>query len=161
MELSSNPGEPNSPFDRASTQSPTQAVDEEKEDDEDQDPVAEGETLPPAPPEPSYEKANGIKFFDLCKRLDYLWQLRRDKSSLTKKVADIDKKKALLPPRLLQYLSEPSAEGAPPESIFPLFRLLMPYKDSSRSFLMKESALVKAYIAAFSLQPKTADKLIQ
>ena len=130
---------------------------EEDDSENDQDPVAEGETQPENEKvEPSYEKASAIPFFEVCRRLEKLWQLRRDRGRF-KKIAEIDKLKALLPPKMIDYLGTPKHPGAPPESLFPLFRLLMPEKDSSRMFLMKESALLKAYTGAFNLSPSSKD----
>ena len=44
---------------------------------DDDGPEAEGDAPPPPKVEPSYELANGMKFFNVCKRLEILDQLKK------------------------------------------------------------------------------------
>ena len=146
----------------------TNFVDNDGDDSDQEDPVAEGDEAPAqAPFQPSYEKANSLRFFDVCKRLEYLWRVRRHGKKLKTKPTTVSQLKAILPPQLLAHLANSNSDNSgllqssmSPQSIFPLFRLLMPEKDSSRSFLMKETELAKAYAAAFNLPPTSLQKLL-
>lgn len=139
-----------------------------------QDPVAEGEEQPKQEPEPSYENANAMSFFALCRALEKQWWIHHPetrKAMLTRKRKQSNKKssaaptalpseeeklKAFLPPQGLQQLSQPQADGRP-QSLFPLFRLIMPDRDASRSCKMKEIALLKAYTGAFHIPKQSQD----
>lgn len=127
-----------------------QELEQREAEDDDDDPVAEGETEM----EPSYVKANAIPFFELVTRLETLHQGIRQK----RRLKDPEKLQYLLPPRLLEYLRSHDP-GQPPESIFPLYRLLVPEKDTSRFITMKESALTDLYSKAFDLVPDDVQKL--
>lgn len=123
--------------------------------DEEQDPVAEGDPMPAQDIEPSYEKANSLDFFTLCKRLEKLWKVSRGRSKNKKiKLDRAAKLRAILPERLLGYLSTPLVPGGRPESAFPLIRLLIPNKDASRYFHCKENTLATIYAGAFQLSKR-------
>jgi hypothetical protein len=85
---------------------------------------------------PDYDRTNSLPFFQIVKRMEALWQLRRNK----KKVSDLEKKEYLLPPKLLKALE--------PQSIFPLIRLLVPDQDNARNCYMKEKLIAQAYCDA-------------
>jgi DNA ligase N terminus len=93
---------------------------------------------------PSYTRANSIDFRMLCQRLEALDKFSRTKRAMSKE----EKLSLLLPPKLLKAI----AEGDPPGSPFPLIRLLLPGKDSSRSFTTKEKSIAIAYSDAFSFK---------
>jgi len=131
--------------------------------DEEQDhlweePMAEGEEAPaPDVQEPSDSKANSLSFFQVCKRMEALWKLRRTPLKKGKPPPkEVDKLKVLLPPKGLDEFTNTTDEGNP-HSLFPLLRLLMPEKDSSRSFLMKEVAIMHAYTTAYNLSKTSRD----
>lgn len=134
----------------------TQAELLQRDDDGDGDePLAEGEVpVPRADMEPSYAKCNAIPFHTLCERMESLLQNARTNNHSLK---EVDRLERLLPARLIEYLRT-TQRGCPPESIFPLFRLLMPENDSSRFISMKESLLADMYVEAFNLQ-EDRDKL--
>jgi hypothetical protein len=93
---------------------------------------------------PSYTRANSIDFRMLCQRLEALDEISRTKKAMSKE----EKLSLLLPPKLLNAI----AAGDPPGSPFPLIRLLLPGKDSSRSFTTKEKSIAIAYSDAFSFK---------
>jgi hypothetical protein len=107
------------------------------------DPVAEGEEVPPPRPVPSEAKAGSTKFYTICLALEKVWQ--------NKKWDDLQKLRAILPPKYLVWLDTPSEGSDRPESIFPIFRLLIPDKDGSRQFQMAENNLAKLYAGALEL----------
>jgi hypothetical protein len=128
----------------------------ELEEQDDIEPVAEGEEDALSGgrlnqwEEPSYAKCNAIPFATLVARLEGLRQGQQSHHSWK----DSDRIQRLLPARLVEYLRAPLQEGGKPESIFPLYRLLMPDKDSSRLVFLKESLLADMYIGAFDLLPR-------
>lgn len=93
---------------------------------------------------PSYTRANSVDFRMLCQRLEALDKMSKTKKSMSKE----EKLSLLLPPKLLKAI----ADGDPPGSPFPLIRLLLPGKDSSRSFTTKEKSIAIAYSDAFSFK---------
>jgi DNA ligase N terminus len=127
----------------------TQAELLQRDDDwEGEEPLAEGEVpVPRADMEPSYAKCNAIPFHILCERMESLLSSARNNHSLK----ELDRPERLLPATLMDYVRT-NHLGRPPESIFPLFRLLMPENDSSRFISMKESLLADMYVEAFNLQ---------
>jgi DNA ligase N terminus len=141
-----------------------------EEEDRDDDPVAEGDEPIAPKPEPSYAKASATKFFSICKGLEVVCRHYRKRQYMS----DVDKLKTILKPEYLNWLSKPEPlsedshsidrpSSPPPESIFPLLRLLLPDKDGSRSFLMKEKMIGKMYIDAFSFAANTSkyNKIMQ
>jgi hypothetical protein len=126
----------------------------------DDDPYAEGDDPAAAKPiEPSYKNANAIPFFFVCKKMEHLWEMR-GKTGKKVKYKPNEEQKLLyfLPPKLMQSLAKPSDDQKTPESIFPLFRLIMPAQDSSRSVMLKERLLAKIYGEAFGMKPGTGDR---
>ena len=113
----------------------------------DEDPVAEGEEPPPPKPEPSQVKASSIKFYTICQAVEKVWEA----GIKNKKWSDDQKLCTILPPAFLKGLDTPSKDGDRPESIFPIFRLLMPDKDGSRQFQMAEKILAAIYAGALEL----------
>ena len=128
--------------------------DEEEIDDE---PVGEGEGPPPPKPEPSYALANAYKFYTFCMRLEFVWQKMHGlskplfKSQKQKDLSDEDKLGRILPKEYLEQFDAHSKCSDKPESIFPIFRLLMPDRDSSRQCNVKESTIARMYADAFGL----------
>jgi hypothetical protein len=126
----------------------------------DDDPYAEGDDpVAVKAKEPSYKNANAIPFFFVCKKMEHLWQMR-GKTGKKVKYKPNEEQKLLffLPPKLMQSLAKPKSDDQTPESIFPLFRLLMPAQDASRSVMMKERLLAKIYGDAFGMKPGTGDR---
>jgi hypothetical protein len=125
----------------------------------DDDPYAEGDDpVAVKPTEPSYKNANGLPFFIACKQMEFLWQLR-GKTGKNQKYKPTEEQKLLqfLPPKLMRALAKPSDDQTP-ESLFPLFRLIMPAQDASRSVMLKERLLAKIYGEAFGMKPGTGDR---
>ena len=128
----------------------------EKEDDErdELDPQEKStvETHTALTVEPSYQKFGSIPFSILSKRLEQLWQRKMMKNTGKKRnnkaITLQDMLLNLLPPKMLHTYSQ-HEPGQPPESIFPLIRLLCPEKDGARRTCVKEMTLAKAYIKAF------------
>lgn len=126
----------------------------------DDDPYAEGDDpVAVKPTEPSYKNANAIPFFFVCKKMEHLWQMR-GKTGKKVKYKPNEEQKLLyfLPPKLMQSLAKSNDDDRTPESIFPLFRLIMPAQDSSRSVMLKERLLAKIYGEAFGMKPGTGDR---
>lgn len=117
------------------------------------DPVAEGDDPVAPKPEPSYSKASETKFFSICKGLEIVCKNNRKRD---RHFSEVDKLKTILKPEYLSWLAEPKGVGEPPESLFPVLRLLLPDKDGSRSFQMKEKTLAKMYTDAFGFNPGTS-----
>lgn len=116
------------------------------------EPVGEGEEPSPPRLEPSYDKANAIKFFTFCSGLEAVWQAtHRNKSKKQKGPTDEDKLCKILPPKVLAYLDIPLEGSDRPESIFPIFRLLMPDRDSSRQFKIAEKKIALMYASVLGL----------
>ena len=101
--------------------------------------------------EPRDKLANKLSFYKIAQVLDYLSGGGGQKKTKQEKL------KLLLPPLLLQKFQQKSEKH--PESMFPLFRLLMNDKDSSRNFITKEKSLATAYAGALGLD-KTHPKSI-
>jgi len=80
------------------------------------EPEAELDAPPPPRPEPSYAMANEMSFSKLCQKLERIWNLRTKNEEGT---AD-EKLIYLLPPKQLEKLRQ----RYPPESMYPIFRLL-------------------------------------
>jgi hypothetical protein len=134
-------------------------TEENVEYDIDDDPCAEGDDpVAVKPVDPSYKNANAIPFFFVCKKMEHLWQMR-GKTGKKVKYKPNEEQKLLffLPPKLMQSLAKPNDDRTP-ESIFPLFRLIMPAQDSSRSVMLKERLLAKIYGEAFGMKPGTGDR---
>jgi DNA ligase 4 len=125
-------------------------IEEDEDDDESEGPElyrydSDGSEIPHEDAyrtdfKPSYETANKLNFYPLCEKLENLDKMQRDRSSLKRKLSKEEKLKYLLPPPLLARIK--------PGSMFPLFRLLMPNKDSSRQTITKQGSLATAYSAA-------------
>lgn len=126
----------------------------------DEEPVGEGEQPPPPKPKPSYAKANSTKFFKLCSALEAVWQATNRKDKKKKGPTDEEKLRKILPPKVLAYLDKPSEGSDKPESIFPIFRLLMPDRDSSRQFWVKEKQIAQMYTSAFGLPKNSVRSLM-
>jgi ATP-dependent DNA ligase len=94
--------------------------------------------------EPDYDKANSLSFALVCKRMEQLWQLKRKRG---RKVSDLEKKKYLLPATLLKAME--------PQSVFPLFRLLLPDIDNARNTNMKEKLIAQCYCSALGISKGT------
>jgi hypothetical protein len=133
-------------------------LDYNDEDEINDEPVGEGEEPPRPKPEPSYAKANAIKFYTFCSGLEAVWQAtHRTKNKTKKGPSDEEKLKKILPPKVLAYLDTPSEGSDKPESIFPIFRLLMPDRDSSRQFRVAEKKLAVMYAGVLGLS-KNSDR---
>jgi DNA ligase N terminus len=113
----------------------------------DDDPVAEGETPAAPKPEPSEDRASSTKFHTICTAMEKVWEA----GVKHKKWSDLQKMWTILPPKYLEWLRVPMEGSDRPESIFPIFRLLMPDKDGSRQFQMAESTLGMLYGSALGL----------
>lgn len=92
--------------------------------------------------EPSYGRANKMKFSAICQRMDELWQLRTNKKK-NKRVKDIDKMMHLLPPKLIKAIE--------PQSLYPILRLMIPEVDNSRNTYVKEKFIAAMYTDALGL----------
>ena len=101
--------------------------------------------------EPRDKLANKLSFYKICAVLDFLATTQGQKKSKQEKL------NLLLPAPLLQKFHTKSEKT--PESMFPLLRLLMQDKDSSRTFSTKEKSLATAYAGALGFD-KTSPKSI-
>jgi DNA ligase N terminus len=112
--------------------------------------AAEGEQ-PIAPRlEPSEARINRLYFRDICMRLEMISGVKGRKRS------DEEKLDHLIPAKMLQALDQASREpGARPESLFPLYRLLLPDMDTRR-FNMGEGKLADMYVTTLMLAPTSA-----
>ena len=97
--------------------------------------------------EPESDRANSMSFYTLCKKMETLWNQRKNRKR--KKVTEEQKKKYLLPSELLKKLE--------PQSIFPLMRLLVPDQDNARNCKMKESKIAQAYCGALGFNKGTSN----
>ncbi|GKY98953.1 hypothetical protein MPSEU_000851100 [Mayamaea pseudoterrestris] len=123
---------------------------------EDDDPDAEFDAPPMAEEtvEPSYKLANKLSFFDFAKKLEDI--------SVMRSRSQQERLAYLLPPKLLHYFKPSDDPSKPPESIYPLLRLLMPGKDGHRgNFNVKEAKLARAYGEAFNLPETSREKLLR
>lgn len=110
---------------------------------------AEGEEPQPEEVEPSEENfGKKIKFYKICEALEKI-----STRSSTRPIPLEKKLMNLLPARGIKMLKQ-TEPGAPPESPFPLIRLLCPDKDASREYFIKHSTLAKAYIKAHAWDNK-------
>jgi DNA ligase N terminus len=105
----------------------------------------EGSTLAP-PQEPSFSAANSYPFGRLVKRLEEVWNItfntkKGEQPSLT------DRLKWLMPPK---EIAKFKTATNPPQSIYPIYRLLLPEIDTRQVFL-KEAKIAAMYIAYYSL----------
>lgn len=123
--------------------------DEAEEDEEDVDPQSELDDDVDAA-FLGTSRVHQISFFTICERLEHIWECRKKARS---DVKTEDKLLHLLPPALLHELKQSR------ESIFPLFRLLMPDKDASRHLQIKEKMLANMYSTAFRLPNAESMKL--
>lgn len=121
---------------------------DEKEDNNSDDPVAEGEEPADKLPDPSMKLHGENKFSNLCKLLEHICKRKSNKSRTFTKQAMLEK---LFPPKLfeienarLEAFFQSPGDQPPPESIFPMLRLLYPDKDGSRSLGMQEGKLADA-----------------
>jgi len=123
---------------------------DEYEEGIDEEPVGEGELPPPPKLQPSYKKANEEKFYSLCRKLEMVWQASHKKKK--KKIPDFEKLNQILPVNILHALDKAGEENnQQPESIYPIYRLLMPDKDTSRRFRIAEKVLAQMYGGALGL----------
>jgi len=159
--------------------------DEEEDDDEDAQSVQQeddddgggggsgaGAAEPSPHVKPSYELWNGMRFWRLCLKFERLVYDKRIQKNKNRKGGSggasasnwttAQRLEYLLPDSVLAATRR-KEQGKPPESIYPLFRLVMPDKDSSRSYLVKESNLAKMYGAALGLSKDHEDyrKLVE
>ncbi|CAB9499454.1 DNA ligase 4 [Seminavis robusta] len=95
--------------------------------------------------EPSYDFANKQDFRMLCKRLEYLDLAMKNKHK--KPMTKVQKLEMLLPSKSMKKMKN--------ESLFPIFRLLMPNMDSSRKCITKEKSIAMAYCEALNFQKKS------
>lgn len=95
--------------------------------------------------EPEYDRANAMRFATICQKMEELWKLKLNKS--VKRTAD-ERFDRLLPPKLLKAFQ--------PQSVFPLFRLIMAELDSSRNIYMKEKLIAGAYCRAMGFAKGTS-----
>lgn len=115
--------------------------------DDDEEPEAEGDEHVIEEIEPSEENFGKIKFYQICKCLESITK--------QKKPVPLPKKlKFLLPPKSIQKLKE-VGPGSPPQTPFPLIRLLCPDKDASRDYFVKHKTLARAYVKAYAWDEKT------
>ena len=131
-------------------------ADEEGSGHEEQDPEAEGDAVVPLTP-PSFAIANSLPFPKIADRMEQLYKLKTTNLPKDKRPKEKDKLEVLLPPKILAKIRSPHHD--PPESIYPLLRLLMPDMDSSRTLAIKEMTLAKLYARA--LQMSDASALLQ
>ena len=97
--------------------------------------------------EPECDRANSLSFYVLCTRMERLWLLKRKKRK--KKVSEEEKKKYLLPQQMMKKME--------PQSVFPLYRLLLPDIDNARNTNMKEKLIAQAYCDAEGFGKKTTN----
>lgn len=117
---------------------------EEPEDSYNDEEAAEGEDPVPTRPEPSEARINELLFFDICKRLEKIW------SAKGRTKPDVKKLDLLIP---FKMLDDFCGSG---ESVFPLYRLLLPHMDARR-YNMGEGRLAEIYATALFLA-NTSDK---
>ena len=110
--------------------------------DDNDEPDVEGEERESQEIEPSEESFGRIKFYGICKSLEKI---------STRRVSVQQKLMNLLPPAGIQKLKK-TEPGGPPQTPFPLIRLLCPEKDASREYFVKHNTLAKAYIRAHAWQ---------
>jgi len=107
------------------------------------------------PPEPSYSRANSLKFHTLVKRFDIVWAQRKRASSSNRNIKKASKEDLLahlLPKELMKYL-----RGGSP---FPVLRLMMPDKDNVRPHSgMKEKMIASVWGDAIGLNKNSPDYL--
>jgi hypothetical protein len=94
--------------------------------------------------EPSEHNFGTIPFYAICKQLEKI---------SSRPVGVKQKLMNLLPPAGIAKLKR-GEPGSPPQTPFPIIRLLCPEKDASREYFIKESTLAKAYISAFAWDDK-------
>jgi len=116
------------------------------------------------PSEPCYDKADSLKFRQLCIRFETLWKQKSKKKKPTKdEMLDY-----LLPQNLRKFITtdkELSKNNSTEEksvrqqqSIFPVLRLMCPDKDTTRPRLwMKEAVIGKTWAEAIGLANKGSD----
>jgi hypothetical protein len=133
----------------------------EDQDDEDDFLVALAASASNGTIEPSYEKANSVKFHTICMGLENVWQnvhshttenrQQRTKIKSKKKSWSTEQKLAtILPPKFLAHLASTTSQR--PESLFPILRLLMPERDGTRGNMnLKEPSIAVLYAAALDL----------
>jgi hypothetical protein len=108
--------------------------------------VASEETV-----EPEYDRANGLSFYTICQRMEKTWVKKKSKEWISEE----ERKKFLLPPKLVSKIS--------PHSAYPWLRLLMPDIDNARQFGIKESTIIQIYCEAEGFMKGTtnANKLFR
>lgn len=101
---------------------------------------------------PPCDKTNTFPFYKMCNLLEDLWSVKRQ-ANVTR--TEEERKKHLLPPKMLRKL-----EG---QSLYPLFRLLMPDYDTSRNLYMKEKLIAQAYcdVEGFAKGTKNYEMLFE
>jgi len=117
--------------------------------DESVDPAPEVTGIPAR--EPRNKLANKMSFYKICEVLDYLSSEGGGGGGI--KLPKKDKLNRLLPAPLLKKFAEKSERH--PESLFPILRLLMQDKDSSRTFSTKEKSLATAYAGALGFEKES------
>jgi DNA ligase N terminus len=125
------------------------------------DECAEGEDPFPARLEPSEAAVNKVPFRTICFGLEAIWLEQggggggggSTNKQKKQRRSDEEKLNLLLPVKMLAAFDRASRKpGARPESLFPLYRLLLPHMDTRR-ILMGESKLADVYTAALLLAP--------
>jgi hypothetical protein len=107
-----------------------------------------GGIVEPIPPSTSL--ADAMPFSRLVQRMENVWQATLKKNSQSSPSIE-DRLKYLLPPKEVRmFLTKTN----PRQTIFPIFRLLLPHIDTRQIFL-KESKIALMYIAHFNLDRKT------
>lgn len=104
--------------------------------------AAEGEEPIPNRPEPSEARTNQLLFRDICARLETIW------SAKGRTKPDAKKLNLLIPSKMLADLCGNR------ESVFPLYRLLLPHMDARR-YNMGEGRLAEIYATALLLAPSS------
>ena len=94
--------------------------------------------------EPSEENFGKIRFYGLCQSLEKI----TFRSQRSRKITAKQKLMNLLPPAGIQACQKVESPDSPPQTAFPLIRLLCPDKDASREYQVQQSKLAQAYIKA-------------
>jgi len=100
------------------------------------------------PPEPKYDKASSLKFRKLCNTFEKMWKYKSKKPK--DELLDY-----ILPQTLRKHLN---SNGDMQQSIFPLLRLMVPDKDTTRPRLwMKEKTIADCWAKAIGLSKSSKD----
>ena len=133
-----------------------QALDDSSdlENEEADEPNAEGETAESSYLHPSYDNANSIEFHNIVSRLEWISNKCKSMHRKKKKPRPVDILEKLLPRKILDAVTTKQGDGGLPQSLYPLLRLLMGQKDTARQFKLKHTMLANMYVQALGLSPK-------